>query len=185
MRVVNSRVRRDLLRRIRILSIVCLLAPAAICGCGSLSVSAKGARIVEGRQIPIEVGTERNGRRQTADLLITYQYLVTGNTLEMWGSVRFAAGIRMNFTTLRNFNLQLLIADSQGVVRATVSIASSTFRRTEDELTFHRSLTLPHDAQMMAFAYRGNATEGGRSRGRPGIGDRAMETTFFDFPVMR
>jgi hypothetical protein len=163
-----------------------LVLTGVVCGCGSLLVSAKGARIAEGRQIPIETGTEQSGHHQAADLLIKYQYRVTGNTLEMWGSVRFSSSIQMNFTTLRSFNLQLLIADSQGVILATRNIAGSTFRRTEDELTFRDSFTLPDGAQIMAFAYRGIATEGGGSQGRRRSGDGGGgETTFFDFPVVR
>lgn len=157
-----------------------------VCGCGSLLVSAKGARIVEGRRIPIETGAEQSGHHQAADLLVKYQYRVTGNTLEMWGSVRFSSSIQMNFTTLRSFNLQLLVADSQGVILTTRNIAGTTFRLTEDELTFRDSFPLPDGAQLMAFAYRGIAAEGGGAQGRRRAGDGGGgQTTFFDFPVVR
>ena len=179
--------KRDVLRWAGIASLFFLLVlMGAVCGCGSLLVSAKGARIVESRRIPIETGAEQSGHHQAADLLIKYQYRVTGNTLEMWGSVRFSSSIQMNFTTLRSFNLQVLVADSQGVILTTRNVAGTTFRRTEDELTFRDSFPLPDGAQLMAFAYRGIATEGGGSQGRRRAGDGGGgETTFFDFPVVR
>jgi len=183
----NSAQRREVLRRAGIVPILLLLVlTGVVSGCGSLLVSAKGASIVEGRRIPIETGAEQSGHHQAADLLIKYQYRVTGNTLDMWGSIRLSSSLQMNFTTLRSFNLQLLVADSQGVILTTRNIAGATFRRTEDELTFRDAFTLPNGAQTMAFAYRGIATEGGGSQGRRRAGDGGGgETTFFDFPVVR
>ena len=154
-------------------------------GCSSLALNPKGAKILVGYRISVVQGSEQNGHYQSRDVFVYYHYLRTGDAMQIGGNIRFAGHIQVNFTIVQYFNLQLLLADSDGVIVATRNIAGATFRGTDVELRFSDSFNLPPGTRMMAFAYSGRATEGGGSFGRRRFGDDGVETDFWEYPVRR
>ncbi len=155
------------------------------CGCSTLALNPKGAKILPGYEISIVQGSEQNGYYTSRDLLVYYQYHRTSDAMQIGGNIRFASHIQLNFTIVRYFNLQLLLADADGVILATKNIAGASFRGTDVELRFSDSFSLPPGASLMAFAYTGRATEGGGSFGRRRFGDDGVETDFWEYPVRR
>lgn len=163
-----------------------LLFAGLLNGCATLALNPEGAGIIPGHEISIVPGTEQMGTYTSRDLFVRYKYLhYSGDTFQIAGNIRFADHLQINFTVIRYFNLQLLLANAGGVILATRNIAGGSFRRTDVELRFSGSFPVPPGTRLMAFAYSGRATEGGGAFGRRRFGDGGVETDFWEYPVRR
>ncbi len=162
-----------------------LLLAGLLNGCGTLALNPEGAGIIPGHEISIVPGTEQMGTYTSRDLSVRYKYLHSGDTFQIAGNIRFADHLQINFTVIRYFNLQLLLADAGGVILAARNIAGGSFRRTDVELRFSGSFPVPPGTRLMAFAYSGRATEGGGAFGWRRFGDDGVETDFWEYPVRR
>jgi hypothetical protein len=167
-----------------LLTTLVFMSILAACATGPLSFT--GGRIRPGAEVPIVDGTRQSGFYQSRDVTVNYSYLRSGNVMQIEGSVRFASHLQFNFTNIPYFNLQLLLADNQGVIVGSRNIGGGSSRRPDAELTFSDRFELPSGAELMAFAYTGEATEGIRGMfGRDRMGGDGVETNFWDYPVIR
>jgi hypothetical protein len=166
------------------LFMVVLVQVASLIGCQGVGVLSSGARIRPGYQISIAEGRKTIGDYQTLDLTLYYKYLKTGdNHFRMSGVVRFADSLHYNFSTIRFFHLNLILADAEGNILERRGLRSISSRDPEREVSFSIALRLPEGAMFMGFTYTGRATEGGGGyfRGRDG----GMETDFWHYPIIR
>jgi hypothetical protein len=167
-----------------VLAMLFLLSISSACATGQLSLT--GGRIRPGAEIPIVAGEQQSGFYQSRDVTVNYSYLRSGGQMQIEGVVRFASHLQFNFTIIPYFNLQLLLADSQGVIVGSRNIGGGSFRSPDADLTFRDRFELPPCAELMAFAYTGQATEGGGGMlGRGRRGGDGVETSFWEYPVIR
>ena len=61
-------------------------------------------------------GTQGSAVYQTTDLIIEYQWVRSGNELQLSGLAKFTSRIQNSFTMIPVFDLSLFLTDAQGII---------------------------------------------------------------------
>jgi hypothetical protein len=125
----------------------------------------KGATVNRAAAIPVAEGAHPVDYFVTWDLVIDYQYVRSGDQLDLWGSAQYGAGIRHNFKTVPRFYMRLYFADEKGMVLGYRGIVTSGYGYSDDTLRFKQRITLPPGTALMAFGYDGEARSTGEGKG--------------------
>jgi hypothetical protein len=154
------------------------LIASILCIAGlQIAVRGAGAKIVPtAPRLPITQPGE-SGRWEGPDLTVEYGYTRHNRQMDLSGSVRLADSLRLGFTLLRDFHLDVVFFDERGGVIESNALVTITNRGSLDAIAFQARLGLPPNAVSMAFGYRGEAAGGGGSGAGSGI------TSFWFNPV--
>ncbi|MCK8603731.1 hypothetical protein [Desulfoferrobacter suflitae] len=158
-----------------------LLTVFTIYGCaGRLLLTYKGARIKQGREIPIVANKSQAGSYLIRDLTITYKYTLENEEFRIVGSVHFAGHLTCNFVGLRYFNLSIVFADQENTIINNRALVTTGSLDNICDVTFNNKLILSEAASISSFAfiYTGEAGVGGD-------GGRASACNFWECPIYR
>ena len=164
---VNMSSRINLNRGAKLLLLVVTLVVSAMMASSSQGswYNYKGAKVNRAAAIPIAEGSHPVDYFVTWDLVVDYQYARRGDQLDLWGSAKYAPGIRHNFMTVPRFYMRVFFADEQGMVLGYRGIVTSGYGYADDELRFKQRITLPPGTALMAFGYAGEARGTGEGKG--------------------
>ena len=130
----------------------------------------KGAMVREGDLITLTEGPQRGGSYQSPDLAIEYQWMRSGNELQLSGLLKFAPRIQNVYFQIPYFYLSLFLTDGQGKILEDKRIGTPGSSDPSNPIRISEKLLLPPDTEKMAFGYSGQA-RGSGGGGKDGGGD--------------
>lgn len=126
--------------------------------CQTPSSSWRGKETNEDLRVPLKRNGEGDGKWETRDVLLSYQYREADGRLELSGEVRIANHLRNSFAAMEYFHLRLFFLDAEGRVAGSKNFALGPSRKDVWDLPFKRSADTPDEAVAIAFGYSGRAT---------------------------
>jgi hypothetical protein len=122
-------------------------------------------------RVMLESGGTHQGHWQTLDIAINFEYQQAMDRFDMAGAVELQKRI-INFPTLDYLRIRVHFLDAEGVILTTHQLWSAGSGANVFyglvNFNFTRQYPLPPGAKMIAFSYRGRASDGGYSRMRGG-----------------
>jgi len=167
-------------RRLPMYSLVIVLGTMLI-GCQTTTMGSKGGTLAPSSQIPLAEGMKHTDRYETLDITIDYDYVRSGDALQLSGVVRYGAGLQHNFIMVPQFYMRLYLADARGNVLSYHGVPISGYGYSDDVMRFGEHLTLPPGTAVMAFGYSGYARDTG---GGKDSGGGNTEAHFFNDPAV-
>jgi hypothetical protein len=129
-----------------------------LAGCQGSMLTAKGKPMDKSQQIMISKGGQQSGQYVSADLSVNYNYMQTADSLQISGIVQFDSSISGNYNTINNFELSLLLADTQGTVLKQQGLTSAYDNNPSTPINFSVTMSVPAQCESMAFAYEGQVS---------------------------
>jgi hypothetical protein len=159
-----------------------LLAASMIvlAGCQGALLTYKGAKVRDDSLIHLTEATQGSGIYQTTDLIIEYQWVRSGNELQLSGLAKFTSRIQNSFTMIPVFDLSLFLTDAQGNILEQRWIATPGVEPGSRMLINEKLLLSPETANI-AFSYSGQARDSDGSGQDKGDGDMP----FWQVPIVR
>ena len=111
--------------------------------------------------ISMSAGGPHEGRWQTRDLIIAYQYTKNDDLLQLSGDFQFQKRIKSNFDVLDQIIMRIHILDSQNNVLDTLGVIVISATGSDQLFYFENQYTLPAGASRMAFGYFGTVANFG------------------------
>jgi hypothetical protein len=148
-----------------------LIWVSILAGCQSMGQRDMGKYVPPGNRVAIKSGGPFDGRFETRDMTIAYQYRVAGNRLKVWGTSE------IRFESINELVFHLYFLDERSTVISIHNFYSflnhSDFIELMDnKRQFHRDFSIPEGAVAFAIGYDGETV---RSQEEAGI-------TFSHFP---
>ncbi len=160
-----------------------LLAASMIvlAGCQGALLTYKGAKVRDDSLIRLTEGTQGSAVYQTTDLIIEYQWVRSGNELQLSGLAKFTSRIQNSFTMIPVFDLSLFLTDAQGNILEQRWIATPGGVEPGSRMLISEKLLLPPGTANMAFSYSGQARDSDGFGSDKGDGDMP----FWQVPIVR
>jgi hypothetical protein len=117
---------------------------------------------------------QSTGNFQDGYVKVSYRYTPGEDGLRISGSVWFGDAIVMNYLFVGTFHMDILLADAQGQVVSQQSLATALNMNVADSIEFMTTVSLPPQANYMAFSYTGRVH---------GLGESPMAIWYY--PVVR
>jgi hypothetical protein len=152
------------------------VAAVFLLSCQSLMVTYQGATVHSIDRIPLVAGARQAGGYLATDLAVDYQYLWNQSELDISGKVVFAGGISGNFTSIKKFQLSVVLLDAEGRIVGNKLLQATSFSDPSDPMPFSERIALPLGVSGIAFVYSGDAREGGQD---------GVATTFWHYPITK
>lgn len=130
---------------------VVMIAACYLAGCGGTLFSHKGRKVTQKDLMVLLKDGNQQGLWKNSELVITYQYQMTGETLKLDGTVELA-GTNKYFNHL---TVYLLFLDDQAVVVEDALIYSAGNNRPVllSSKSFGKTIPIPERARTISFAY--------------------------------
>lgn len=145
-------------------------------GCQGSLFNVQGQKLEAADRIAVQGGGPRTGQYRSPDLTLDYEYIRSGDSLKISGTIRFSTSFQGNFITVNTFNLSLMLADSQGTILAQDGLATAYNQGVADPVSFSKTSVIPASTASMAFQYSGSVA---------GSGKDGSPTPFWHDPVGR
>jgi hypothetical protein len=153
----------------------------ALTGCQGVLVTYKGAKVRDAFLIALPEGTQRSAGYESPDLTIEYQWVRSGNELQLSGTAKFTPRIQHCCTMIPYFDLSLFLTDAQGNILEQRWIATPGNGDPESQMRIGEKLLLPPGTANMAFSYSGTARDSSNTGVNKGSGDMP----FWQVPIVR
>ena len=150
-------------------------------GCQGALLTYKGAKVRDAYLIALTDGTQKSASYQSPDLTIEYQWVRSGNELQLSGLAKFTPRIRNNFNMIPSFLLSVFFTDAHGSILEDRGIPTPGSDDPNNQIRFSEKLLLPPGTANMAFSYSGQA----RDSGGDGKGSGGGVTPFWQIPIIR
>ena len=150
-------------------------------GCQTANMGYKGATLAPSSQIPLAEGMKHTDHYETLDVSIDYEYVRSGDALQLSGVVRYGLGLQHNFVMVPQFYMRLYFGDAKGNLLSYHGVPISGYGNSDDVMRFSEQLTLPPGTAVMAFGYNGYARDTG---GHRDDGGGSTEAHFFYDPAV-
>ncbi len=149
----------------------------ALTGCRGIFLTYQGAKVRDAYLIVLTDGTQKSASYRSPDLTIEYQWVRSGNELQLSGLAKFTPRIQNSFTIIPYFDLSVFLTDAQGTILVDRAIPTPGSGDPSNPMRFSEKLLLPPGTANMAFSYSGEARDGGDNGGE--------EMPFWQAPVVR
>ena len=152
-----------------------------LAGCASVEISTEGRETLPEARIALSDAAEGGGMWEGRDLWVSFDWVRSGDALNLSGTVGFFKPVADGFAALSEFTLRVHLLDADGRVISTAGVATAAYRKPITPLTFERRVTISPETNAMAFSYSGRAIEGGGD-GRPGSRNDGISWEFWQVP---
>jgi hypothetical protein len=133
-----------------------------IFACQTMTGSYRVGQVIPAeKRIPLAHDGIQEGQWDTNNLNIKYRYQQTGNSLTIKGKVAFSKSLKMGFTTLDRFYLNMVLIDESGRILASQPLLTIAYRSHLNILSFKRDITLPPKTAAITFTFRGRVGDAG------------------------
>ncbi|MDD2390508.1 MAG: hypothetical protein PHP23_12350 [Desulfobacterales bacterium] len=139
--------------------LICLAA-----GCGGSFFSYQGRTVPLDQRIELKPGSSGPQQWTTADLTLTYTYIMENGRIGISGAADLAERYQYTFHAVENFFLSVHFLDPEGRVQKSIRLVSSEYYAPIQQMKFNRHYSLPPGTTSVTFSYRGALVEGGTDR---------------------
>jgi hypothetical protein len=150
-------------------------------GCQGVLLTYKGAKVRNAYLIALTDGTQKSAGYQSSDLTIEYQWVRSGNELQLSGLATFTPRIQNSYSMIPYFDLSVFFTDAQGNILEDRGIPTPGSGDPNNQMRFSEKLLLPPGTANMAFSYSGQARDSGGDGDDKGGGDMY----FWEVPIVR
>ncbi len=159
-----------------------LIVPSMmLLGCQTVMTPYSGGTLAPSSLIPLQEGSRHTDHYETLDILVDYDYVRNGDTLQLAGAVRYAPSLQHNFIMVPRFYMRLYFADARGNALSYFQLPVSGYGYSDDVMRFNDRWQLPPGTAFMAFGYDGYARDTG---GHHDDGGGSAESHFFYDPAI-
>ena len=138
-------------------TVIFLIAVLTIAGCGGRLFTYKGDKVTQQNLIAPFTDGNQQGEWKTNELAIKYQYQMTHETMNIYGTVELLGGFAIGFSQIGRLAVYLLFLDDQGIVIENDLIYSVGNHHSINmiPMLFEKSIPIPAGVRAMSFAYDG------------------------------
>jgi hypothetical protein len=179
MDTVEAASRSSRMKRLSVLLLAVLIAGTFLPACQGTSSniqqqSMMAQTLQKSSLKPLDRSGQSTGNFQDGYVKVGYRYTPGEEGLRVSGSVWFGDAIVMNYLFVDAFHMDILLTDAQGRVVSQQSIATASNMNVTDSIEFMTTVSLPQQANYMAFSYTGRVH---------GLGESPMAIWYY--PVVR
>lgn len=107
--------------------------------------------------VTIERQGPQTGQFKANELTVNFRQVISGNSMQLSGTVRFGIPIVANYSTVRTFELGVILADAQGNVLQRQMLTTAYNTDVNDLVKFTQTVPITAQATAMVFSYSGQA----------------------------
>ena len=154
-------------------SIIILTSTLLLTSC---ALNYKGSTVSLGSRIILNNNEQdQNKTWQSDDISMNYSYHLKSNQLTLSGTAKFTNHIIYNFDILDEFQLSVLLLDSNGKILEMKGLYSASNQQKPDGFSFNRTITMSENTKEIAFTYTGSVQEEGNQGN--------ISTQFWKLPI--
>ena len=128
--------------------------------CNASLFSYSNATVDAENRIALLEGRSRKGSWNTRDLLVSYNYKMDANVLQLSGQIEFDNQLN-KFPSLNHFSLWAYFLNEEGKILEYKTIVVAGYRKRLKNISFDHNIEMPSNVNSMAFGYDGTASESG------------------------